>query len=97
MNRSSSTSDKHPETQFTKVQELKMTVSTCIKCAGHSFELALFTPIGTSKKLSLVQCAQCGTPVGVLDPATGAQCETLQRHVAAIDEKLNRIAIALQE
>ena len=48
-----------------------MTVSTCIKCAGHSFELALFTPIGTSKKLSLVQCAQCGTPVGVLDPATG--------------------------
>jgi len=74
-----------------------MTVSTCTKCAGHSFELALFTPIGTSKKLSLVQCSQCGAPVGVLEPATGAQFETLQRQIAAIDEKLNRIATALQE
>ncbi len=74
-----------------------MAVSTCIKCNGHGFELALFTPIGESRKLTLVQCAQCGTPVGALDPVTGPQIETLKNQVAAIDERLNRIATALQE
>jgi hypothetical protein len=74
-----------------------MSVSTCIKCAGHSFELALFTPLGSSHKFTMVQCAQCGTPVGMLDPATGPQIEALRHQIAAIDERLNRIAIALQE
>jgi hypothetical protein len=74
-----------------------MAISTCIKCSGHSFELALLTPIGESKKLALVQCAQCGTPVGALDPATGPQIEALKNQVTAIDERLNRIAKALQE
>jgi hypothetical protein len=33
-----------------KVGSQKRPVSTCAKCAGHSFELALFTPLGTSHK-----------------------------------------------
>jgi hypothetical protein len=37
-----------------------MAVSTCIKCNGHSFELALFTPLGDSRKLSIVQCSAYG-------------------------------------
>ena len=74
-----------------------MVVSTCSKCGGHSFELALFTPIGEARKLTLVQCSNCGTPVGALDPATAPQIETLRREVAAIDEKFARIARALQE
>jgi hypothetical protein len=74
-----------------------MAVSTCIKCSGHGFELALFTPIGENRKLTIVQCAQCGTPAGVLDPATGPQIEALKDQIAAIDERLNRIAKALQE
>ena len=74
-----------------------MAVSICIKCGGHSFELALFTPIGDSRKLTLVQCSSCGTPVGALDPASGLQIEALKKQIAAIDEKLNRIAMALQE
>ena len=45
----------------------------------------------------MVQCANCGTPVGALDPASGAQIEALTKQVAAIDERLNRIAMALQE
>jgi hypothetical protein len=71
-------------------------VSTCAKCAGHSFELVLFTPIGASKKLTLVQSAQCGTPVGVLLPATGPLIETLQKQVSPIDDRLNRTATAPQ-
>jgi hypothetical protein len=74
-----------------------MAISTCIKCSGHSFELALFTPLGDSKKLTIVQCSQCGTPVGVLDPAMGPLIEALTHQIAAIDERLNRIAKALME
>lgn len=74
-----------------------MAVSTCFKCSGHSFELALFTPLGESRKLTLVQCAQCGTPVGVLDPAIGPQIEALRNQIGDIDERLNRIAKALTE
>ena len=77
--------------------EDRIAVSTCTKCSGHSFELALLTPIDESTKLTLVQCAQCGTPVGALDPVTGPQIEALKHQVVAIDERLNRIAKALQE
>jgi len=75
----------------------KVAVSTCIKCGGHGFELSLFTPISESRKLTFVQRANCGMPVGALDPGNGPQIEALRREVAAIDEKLNRIARAPQE
>ena len=65
-----------------------MAVSTCVKCSSHGFELALFTPLGESRKLTLVQCAQRGTPVGAVDPAPGPQIEALQNQVADIDERL---------
>ena len=74
-----------------------MATSTCIKCGGHGFELSLFTPIGQGNKLVIVQCANCGTPVGIMDPATSLQIEVLKNQVAAIDERLNRIAKALQD
>ena len=74
-----------------------MAISTCSKCGGHSFELALFTPIGESRKLTLVQCSACGAAIGALDPATGPQIEALKGQVWAIDQKLARIAEALQE
>ena len=45
----------------------------------------------------MIQCAQCGTPVGVVDPAGAAQIEALRKQIAEIDERLNRIAKALQE
>jgi hypothetical protein len=77
--------------------EWQMAVSTCGKCGGHSYELALFTPIGESRKLTLVQCSACGIAVGALDPSTGPQIEALKTQVAAIDQRLARIAEALQE
>ena len=74
-----------------------MATTTCIKCGEHAFELTLLTPLGENRKLTLVQCAGCGTPVGALDPMTGPQIDALRRDVAAIEERLNRIARALQE
>jgi hypothetical protein len=61
-----------------------MAVSICLKCAGHSFELASFTPLGARHKLTIVQCSGCGAPIGVLDPATGPQIEALKNQIAAI-------------
>jgi hypothetical protein len=40
---------------------------------GRQLELALFTPLGDSRKLTIVQCSMCGMPVGVMDPAIGPQ------------------------
>jgi hypothetical protein len=74
-----------------------MAISTCIKCGGHGFELALFTPLGGSHKLTMVQCAECGTPAGLLDPAMSPEIDALKRQIADIDERLGRIAKALQE
>jgi hypothetical protein len=74
-----------------------MAISTCMKCNGHSFEVALLTPLGESRKLSLVQCSACGTPAGIMDPSLGPCVEALKNQIAAIDEKLNRIAKALQD
>jgi hypothetical protein len=74
-----------------------MAISTCIKCGGHGFELALFTPLGAGHKLTMVQCAECGTPAGLLDPAMAPQIDALKRQIADIDERLGRIAKALQE
>jgi hypothetical protein len=45
----------------------------------------------------MVQCSQSGTAIGVLDPAAGTQIEALKNQIAAIDDKLNRIAKALTE
>ena len=50
-----------------------------------------------SHKLTIVQCSHCGTPIGVLDPASGPLLDALKNQVAAIDEKLSRIAKALQD
>ena len=74
-----------------------MAVSTCTKCGSHGFETALLTPIGEGRKFTVVQCAGCGTPIGVLDPASVTQIEALKNQIAAIDERLNRIARALQD
>ena len=74
-----------------------MAVSTCVKCAGHSFELAMFTPMGESHKLTIVQCSGCGTPIGVLDPTSGPLLDALKSQIAAIDDRLTRIAKALAD
>lgn len=74
-----------------------MAVSTCVKCAGHSFELAVFTPLGESHKFTIVQCSGCGTAIGVLDPAFELQLKALKTQVEAIEVRLTRIAKALTD
>jgi hypothetical protein len=74
-----------------------MATTTCIKCSGHSFEFSSFPPIGESRKVTILQCATCGTPVGLLDRVSGLQMEALQDQIMSIDDRLTRIAKALTE
>jgi hypothetical protein len=71
-----------------------MAVPTCIKCGGHVFELALFTPVGSSQKIEFIQCSACGGPVAALG---SSQIDALRAQVAAIEDRLTRIAKALTE
>jgi hypothetical protein len=46
-----------------------MATSTCPKagCGSHRFEMVENTPSGSAYKLMFIQCASCGTVVGVMD------------------------------
>lgn len=44
-----------------------MAISTCIKCGGHSFEVAIEEPAQSRHRLMFVRCATCGGVVGALD------------------------------
>jgi hypothetical protein len=55
----------------------------------------LLTPIGGSKKLTLVQCSACGTLVGILNPATGPQIEALTDCLSFRNDELNLAMLAL--
>ena len=74
-----------------------MAVSTCLKCAGHSFELALLTPLGENHKLTIVQCSSSGTPISIMAPTSGRLLDALNKQIAAIDDRLTRIAKALAD
>lgn len=74
-----------------------MAISMCIRCSGHTFELSTFTPLSDSRKLAMVQCADCGVPVGALDLSLGSKIEAMTSQITAIDENLRRIVKALQD
>ena len=73
-----------------------MANSTCAKCGGHSFEICLSELAGDRYRRNLVQCASCGTPIGVLEgPTTAAQLEELKTQIktmaTGIEELKHRI------
>jgi|GEM_PF-837509 len=80
-----------------------MLFSACPRCQQRYFEVREESPNGSNFKLNFVQCASCGSVVGVLDyfnigamlekqeAAIDAQAQALQQ----IDHKLNVLAAAL--
>lgn len=76
-----------------------MAQSTCIKCGWHNFELMEQSFVGAKYKMFLVQCASCGTPVGVVpfyDPGVTAnivsdKVDKLEREIQDIQYTLNDI------
>ncbi len=82
-----------------------MATSTCAKCDGHVFELTEQTPAGAAHKVLFVQCAVCGTPIGVLDvhdnaallAKQAASIDELKKQVNGIDVGLRRIVEYLEK
>jgi len=44
-----------------------MAVSSCPRCEGSAFESKPAQPAGSRFKVRFIQCASCGTVVGVLE------------------------------
>lgn len=73
-----------------------MASTTCAKCGGLTFEVCAMVPTGQHFRHNVVQCAACGTPIGVLDPLdTAAHIEELKAQLktalAGIEELKHRI------
>jgi transcription elongation factor Elf1 len=72
-------------------------ISTCIKCGGQKFEIALTQQTGSASRLSLVQCASCGTPTEVIDPDLPIRANWFERLIISIDNKLAALAKTLTD
>lgn len=61
-----------------------MTQSTCVKCGNTHFEIRENWFAMQKIKVQFVQCARCGTPVGVLDHVVSGT--TLKAHAGLLEE-----------
>ena len=73
-----------------------MALSKCPKCEKSSFELKELDPTGSNYKFNAIQCAFCGTVVGITDfYNNGAQLKRLSKAVQQIAVKLG-VAVDLK-
>jgi hypothetical protein len=71
-------------------QPRRRVISTCIKCRAQKFEIVLTLQTGMASRLSLVQCASCGTPTEVIDPDLPGRFNWFKRLIMSIDNRLKR-------
>ena len=74
-----------------------MAVSKCGKCEATRFELKTQEPSGSAVKFNFIQCAACGTVVGVTDfLAVGTMVGGLSGDIGnmakRVDDVLSRIS-----
>ncbi len=76
-----------------------MAVTSCAHCRGHAFEVQEAKKLaGSHQQLLFVQCAGCGTPVGVIDATTGtrrmeqdARMRKLEQQIEAMSREVHHI------
>jgi hypothetical protein len=70
-----------------------MAKTTCGKCGGTTFENVIVSPRGSNFKLSFVQCASCGAPIGVMDFLNiGSELQDLRKQLTEIQDALKKIS-----
>ena len=42
-------------------------LTNCARCANHQFELKVIEPAGADCKFNVLQCSNCGCPIGAFD------------------------------
>jgi hypothetical protein len=72
-----------------------MAIPTCPKCEGHAFQRGRIVPLGEPQAVSVLQCDDCGTVIGILDSQLAI--ESLHKQVTDIDAGLIRIVKALHD
>jgi len=72
------------------VRSRRRATSTCIKCGDQKLAIVLTHQTGPASRLSLVQCASCGTPLEVIDPDLPSRFNWFERLIMSIDNKLKR-------
>jgi transcription elongation factor Elf1 len=65
-------------------------ISTCMRCGGQKFEIALTQQTVSASRLSLVQCVSCGIPVEVIDPDLPGRFNWFKRLIMSIGNRLKR-------
>lgn len=81
-----------------------MALSSCPKCSAHRFEMKEVEPAGGTYKQIFIQCASCGTVVGVtgyfdageIAHQNRERLKTLEAAVAQLDHQLRQIAQRLR-
>jgi len=59
-----------------------MAVSKCAKCDNTVFEMIEKEPVGSEFKVMFIQCARCGTVVGIHDYYNiGAMLNNIKKHM----------------
>lgn len=65
---------------------------TCEKCDSHIFETKEICPINLDYKLTFVQCAECGGPVGVMESCNlGAELQEVKQKLGEQERILHNI------
>jgi hypothetical protein len=72
------------------VRSRRIAPSTCIKCGDKKSTIVLTHQTGSASRLSLVQCASCGTPLEVIDPDLPSRFNWFDRLIISIDNRLKR-------
>ena len=70
-----------------------MAYSTCAKCGNNHFEIKENSPVGSRYKLMFVQCASCGSVVGVMEYYNiGTKLEELEKKVSSLSSGISTLS-----
>ena len=73
-----------------------MTEPKCSKCESASFETKSIKSDDSRSTITLVNCAKCGTVIGVLDGDVDAKLNVITNFLSQIDQKLVNLQTTLR-
>ena len=75
-----------------------MPTTTCVKCEHQLFEMCDQRPTGARYPIVVVQCAACGTPIGILEVAdVGVQLRARKQEIELLASQLSAVESMVQQ
>ncbi len=72
-----------------------MAISTCAHCQNQTFELQDAKISGPHFQVLLVQCASCGTPVGVMESRSFPLLQEQDARLKHLEQQVSSIAASV--